>query len=331
MPTALLTGITGQDGAYLSQFLLEKGYAVHGLLRRSASADVIGERLRWIGVLDQVALHDGDLMDLSSILRIVERVQPDEVYNLAAQSFVHASWQQPILTGNVTGMGAVNMLEAVRIVAPKARFYQASSSEMFGKIQEQRQSERTPFYPRSPYAAAKLYAHWMTVNYRESFGMHASSGILFNHESPLRGIEFVTRKITDGVARIKLGLASELVLGNLDAMRDWGHARDYVRAMWLMLQQDTPDDYVIATGRTVAIRDFCAMAFGQAGLDWQKHVRTSAAFMRPAEVDVLLGDAGKAREILGWQAETSLEDLAAEMVEADLARHGPARHRTARD
>jgi len=329
MPTALITGITGQDGAYLSQFLLEKGYAVHGLLRRSASADVIGERLRWIGVLDQVALHDGDLMDLSSILRIVERVQPDEVYNLAAQSFVHASWQQPILTGNVTGMGAVNMLEAVRIVAPKARFYQASSSEMFGKIQEQRQSERTPFYPRSPYAAAKLYAHWMTVNYRESFGMHASSGILFNHESPLRGIEFVTRKITDGVARIKLGLASELVLGNLDAMRDWGHARDYVQAMWLMLQQDTPDDYVIATGRTVAIRDFCAMAFGQAGLDWQKHVRTSAAFMRPAEVDVLLGDAGKARDILGWQAETSLEDLAAEMVEADLARHGPARHRTA--
>jgi GDPmannose 4,6-dehydratase len=325
MPIALITGITGQDGAYLSQFLLEKGYEVHGLLRRSASADVIGERLRWIGVLDRVVLHDGDLMDLSSIIRIVERVRPDEVYNLAAQSFVHASWQQPILTGNVTGMGTVNMLEAVRIVAPTARFYQASSSEMFGKIQQERQSERTPFYPRSPYAAAKLYAHWMTVNYRESFGMHASSGILFNHESPLRGIEFVTRKITDGVARIKLGLADELLLGNLDAKRDWGHARDYVRAMWMMLQQETADDYVIATGRTVAIREFCAIAFGHAGLDWQRHVRTSEAFIRPAEVDVLLGDASKAEQVLGWQASVPLEVLAAEMVEADLARHRAAR------
>ena len=325
MPSALITGITGQDGAYLSQFLLEKGYAVHGLLRRSASADVIGERLRWIGVLDRVTLHDGDLMDLSSIIRILDAVQPDEVYNLAAQSFVHASWQQPILTGNVTGMGAVNMLEAVRIVCPKARFYQASSSEMFGKIQQEKQSERTPFYPRSPYAAAKLYAHWMTVNYRESFGMHANSGILFNHESPLRGIEFVTRKITDGVARIKLGLASELVLGNLEAMRDWGHARDYVRAMWLMLQQDTPDDYVIATGRTVAIREFCAIAFGHAGLDWTAHVKTSERFMRPAEVDILLGDAGKAQRVLGWSPAVSLEEMAAEMVEADLARHRAAR------
>ena len=325
MPNALITGITGQDGAYLSQLLLEKGYTVHGLLRRSASADVIGARLRWIGVLDRVTLHDGDLMDLSSIIRIIDRVQPVEVYNLAAQSFVHASWQQPILTGNVTGMGAVNMLEAVRIVAPKARFYQASSSEMFGKIQEAKQSERTPFYPRSPYAAAKLYAHWMTVNYRESFGMHASSGILFNHESPLRGIEFVTRKITDGVARIKLGLASELTLGNLEATRDWGHARDYVQAMWAMLQQEVPDDYVIATGRTVSIRDFCAIAFGHAGLDWQAHVRTSAAFMRPAEVEVLLGDAGRAQAKLGWAATTKLEDLAAEMVDADLARHRAAR------
>ena len=325
MANALITGITGQDGAYLSQLLLDKGYTVHGLLRRSASADVIGERLRWIGVLDRVTLHDGDLMDLSSIIRIIDRVQPVEVYNLAAQSFVHASWQQPILTGNVTGMGAVNVLEAVRIVAPRARFYQASSSEMFGKIQEAKQSERTPFYPRSPYAAAKLYAHWMTVNYRESFGMHASSGILFNHESPLRGIEFVTRKITDGVARIKLGLASELTLGNLDATRDWGHARDYVQAMWAMLQQDTPDDYVIATGRTVSIRDFCAIAFGHAGLDWQAHVRTSQAFMRPAEVEVLLGDATKARAKFGWMATTKLEDLAAEMVEADLVRHRGAR------
>jgi GDPmannose 4,6-dehydratase len=222
-------------------------------------------------------------------------------------------------------MGAVNMLEAVRIVCPKARFYQASSSEMFGKIQQEKQSERTPFYPRSPYAAAKLYAHWMTVNYRESFGMHANSGILFNHESPLRGIEFVTRKITDGVARIKLGLASELVLGNLGAMRDWGHARDYVRAMWLMLQQDTPDDFVIATGRTVAIRDFCAIAFGHAGLDWEKHVRTSEKFMRPAEVDILLGDAGKAQSVLGWVPGVTLEEMAAEMVEADLARHRAAR------
>ncbi len=325
MPSALITGITGQDGAYLSQFLLDRGYAVHGLLRRSASADVIGERLRWIGVLDRVVLHDGDLMDLSSIIRIVDAVQPDEVYNLAAQSFVHASWQQPILTGNVTGMGAVNMLEAVRIVAPKARFYQASSSEMFGKIQQEKQNERTPFYPRSPYAAAKLYAHWMTVNYRESFGMHASSGILFNHESPLRGIEFVTRKITDGVARIRLGLADELVLGNLEAMRDWGHARDYVEAMWLMLQQETPDDYVIATGRTVAIREFCAIAFGHAGLDWQKHVKTSERFMRPAEVDILLGDAGKAQRVLGWAPGVTLEEMAAEMVEADLARHRAAR------
>ena len=321
MPTALITGITGQDGAYLSHFLLERGYAVHGLLRRSASADVIGERLRWMGVLDQVQLHDGDLIDLASVIRIVQAVQPDEVYNLAAQSFVHASWQQPLLTGTVTGLGALTLLEAVRIARPQARFYQASSSEMFGKIQQERQSERTPFYPRSPYAAAKLYAHWMTVNYRESFGLHASSGILFNHESPLRGIEFVTRKITDGVARIKLGFARELRLGNLDAMRDWGHARDYVQAMWLMLQQDQPDDYVIATGRTTRIADFCAMAFAHAGLAWQDFVRTDAALLRPAEVEVLLGDPSKARDKLGWTASVTLEELVAEMVEADIARH----------
>jgi GDPmannose 4,6-dehydratase len=325
MKIALITGITGQDGAYLSALLLSKGYRVHGLLRRSASADVIGERLRWIGVLDQVRLHDGDLIDLSSCIRIVEQVKPDEVYNLAAQSFVHASFQQPLLTGTVTGLGAANMLEAVRIVCPQARFYQASSSEMFGKIQEPVQSERTPFYPRSPYAVAKLYAHWMTVNYRESFGLHASSGILFNHESPLRGIEFVTRKVTDGVARIKLGLANELTLGNLDATRDWGHARDYVQAMWAMLQQDVADDYVIATGRTTSIREFCRLAFAHVGLDWQDHVRTSSALLRPAEVEVLLGDAGKARQVLGWRAVTSLEEMVAEMVEADLARHR-ARH-----
>ncbi len=321
MPRALITGITGQDGAYLAAFLLEKGYEVHGLLRRSASADVIGERLRWLGVLDQVQMHDGDLLDLGATLRIVERVKPDEVYNLAAQSFVASSWQQPVLTGNVTGIGALHMLEAVRIACPGARFYQASSSEMFGKIQEPVQSEKTPFYPRSPYAVAKLYAHWMTINYRESFGLHASAGILFNHESPLRGIEFVTRRITDGVARIKLGLAKELTLGNLNASRDWGHARDYVRAMWLMLQQQEPSEFVVATGRTTTIRDFCAIAFGYAGLVWEEHVRSTAALMRPAEVDVLLGNPAKAKQELGWTPEIGLEDMAAEMVEADLARH----------
>lgn len=321
MPTALITGITGQDGAYLAELLLSKGYRVCGLIRRSASSDVIGERLRWIGVVDRVELIDGNLTDLSSLIRVLQQIEPDEIYNLAAQSFVAASWQQPLLTGAVTGLGAVNLLEAVRIVCPKARFYQASSSEMYGLIQAPVQNEATPFYPRSPYACAKLYAHAMTVNYRESFGLHASSGILFNHESPLRGIEFVTRKITDGVARIKLGLASELVLGNLDATRDWGHARDYVRAMWLMLQQDEGDDYVVATGRTTSIRDFCRIAFAHAGLDPETHVRSSASLMRPAEVDVLKGDASKARRRLGWSAETSLEALAAEMVDADIARY----------
>jgi GDPmannose 4,6-dehydratase len=321
MTTALVTGITGQDGGYLAQLLLGKGYRVVGLLRRSASSDVIGERLRWLGILDEVELIDGNLTDLSSLIRIIQDVAPDEVYNLAAQSFVAASWQQPLLTGTVTGLGAANVLEAVRIIRPQARFYQASSSEMYGLIQSEIQNERTPFYPRSPYACAKLYAHTMTVNYRESFGLHASSGVLFNHESPLRGIEFVTRKITDGVARIKLGLAEELQLGNLEARRDWGHARDYVRAMWLMLQQDRPDDYVVATGRTTTIREFCRIAFACAGLEAERHVRTSSTLMRPAEVDVLHGDATKAHERLGWQAEVSLEDLAAEMVEADLARH----------
>ena len=320
MPTALITGITGQDGAYLAEFLLERGYTVCGLLRRSASAEVIGERLRRLGIIDRVHLIDGDLIDLASVLRIVHGVQPDEIYNLAAQSFVHASWQQPLLTGSVTGLGAVNMLEAVRLMRPQARFYQASSSEMFGKIQQPVQNEHTPFYPRSPYGAAKLYAHWMTVNYRESFGLHASSGILFNHESPLRGIEFVTRKISHGVARIKLGQAQELALGNLDARRDWGHARDYVRAMWLMLQQDTPDDYVIATGRTASIRDFCQLAFAYVGLDWQDHVRVDPDLLRPAEVDVLQGDPAKAHQRLGWQPTVMLEQLVAEMVEADLAR-----------
>jgi GDPmannose 4,6-dehydratase len=321
MPTALITGITGQDGAYLAQFLLAKGYRVLGLLRRSASSDIIGERLRWLGILDRVELLDGDMSDLGSLIRILDRHGPDEVYNLAAQSFVASSWQQPLLTGMVTGLGAVHLLEAVRLAAPRARFYQASSSEMFGKIQAPRQNERTPFYPRSPYAAAKLYAHWMTVNYRESFSLHSSSGILFNHESPLRGIEFVTRKITDGVARIKLGLAGELRLGNLEARRDWGHARDYVRAMWLMLQQDVPDDYVIATGRSTSVGDFCRLAFAHVGLDHREFVHVDPALFRPAEVDVLEGDAAKARQALGWAPTVGLEALAAEMVDADLARH----------
>ncbi|HKD75910.1 MAG TPA: GDP-mannose 4,6-dehydratase [Ktedonobacterales bacterium] len=321
MPTALITGITGQDGAYLAQFLLEKNYRVVGLLRRSASADVIGERLRWLGIERDVEMRDGDLIDLPSLVRVVHDVAPDEVYNLGAQSFVATSWQQPMLTGTVTGMGAVGLLEALRLVRPGARFYQASSSEMFGLAQAPQQNEATPFYPRSPYAIAKLFAHWMTVNYRESFGLHASSGILFNHESPLRGIEFVTRRITDGVARIKLGLAHELTLGNLEAKRDWGHAKDYVRAMWLMLRQDKPEDYVVATGRTISVRQFCEMAFACAGLDYRDHVVTREDRKRPAEVDLLQGDAGKARRQLNWEPTITLEELVSEMVAADLARH----------
>lgn len=317
---ALITGVTGQDGAYLAQLLLHKGYEVHGLLRRSASAEVVGSRLKWLKIEDQVRMHDGNLSDLSGLIRVLREVRPSEIYNLAAQSFVKSSWQQPLLTGAVTGIGAVNMLEAARLEAPEARFYQASSSEMYGLIQEPVQSESTPFYPRSPYAAAKLYAHWMTVNYRESFGMHASSGILFNHESPLRGIEFVTRKITDGVARIKLGFADTLALGNLDAKRDWGHARDYVEAMWLMLQQDVPDDYVVATGRTTSVREFCRSAFAHVGLSMDAHVCVDERFKRPAEVDVLHGDPAKAKRKLGWTAKTSLEELVSEMVEADLER-----------
>ena len=317
---ALLTGITGQDGAYLSQFLLGKGYEVSGVIRRSSHRGVEDHRLRWLGVADQVRLIDGDIADLSSLTRIVQEVKPDEIYNLAAQSFVASSWQQPVLTGNITGVGVTNMLEAMRAAKPDARFYQASSSEMYGRIQDPMQSETTPFYPRSPYAVAKLYGHWITVNYRESFGFHASSGILFNHESPLRGIEFVTRKVTDGVARIKLGLATELRLGNIDAKRDWGHARDYVRAMWMMLQQDKGDDYVVATGRTVTVRDMCRIAFAHAGLDMDKHVIIDPKFYRPAEVDILLGNPAKANRVLGWKAETPLEDMIREMVDADLVR-----------
>jgi GDPmannose 4,6-dehydratase len=317
---AFITGITGQDGAYLSQLLLTKGYEVHGLLRRSASADVVGTRLSWIGVADQVTLHDGNLTDLASLIRIVDTVQPDEIYNLAAQSFVKSSWQQPYLTGMTTGMGVTNVLEATRIVCPKAHFYQASSSEMYGMVQEPIQSETTPFYPRSPYAAAKMYGHWMTVNYRESFGMHASSGILFNHESPLRGIEFVTRKITDGVSRIKLGMQKKIALGNLDAKRDWGHARDYVEAMWLMLQQEKAGDYVVATGRTVPVREFCTLAFDYAGLKAEDHIEIDPRFLRPAEVELLHGNPAKAKAQLGWEARTSLEQLVVEMVDADMDR-----------
>ena len=317
---ALVTGITGQDGAYLAQLLLSEGYEVHGVIRRSSHRGVEDHRLRWLGVAEMVLLHDGDIADISSLQRIVQEVQPDEIYNLAAQSFVASSWRQPILTANVTAVGVTNMLEAMRLGAPGARFYQASSSEMYGLIQEPLQSEKTPFYPRSPYAVAKLYGHWITVNYRESFGLHASSGILFNHESPLRGVEFVTRKVSNGVARIKLGLADELRLGNIDAKRDWGHAKDYVRAMWLMLQQDKPDDYVVATGVTTTVRDMCRIAFEHVGLDMEKYVVIDPAFYRPAEVDILLGDAAKARRTLGWEPRIPLEALIKEMVDADLDR-----------
>jgi GDPmannose 4,6-dehydratase len=316
--TALITGVSGQDGAYLSRLLLDKGYKVYGLLARRSSDTQW--RLRYLGIENEVDLMEGDLTDLSSLTRLLSSIAADEVYNLGAQSFVATSWMQPILTGFVTGLGAVHLLEAIRLTNPRIRFYQASSSEMFGKAQQPIQSEATPFYPRSPYGAAKLYAHWMTVNYRESFGTFACSGILFNHESPLRGIEFVTRKITDGVARIKHGLQKELRLGNLEAKRDWGFAADYVEAMWLMLQQETPDDYVIATGRCASVRDFCRLAFNQVGLDYEQHVITDKKLERPAEVDVLLGNAAKARRVMGWNPKTSLEDLVSMMVEADLER-----------
>jgi GDPmannose 4,6-dehydratase len=307
---ALITGISGQDGAYLAKLLLSKGYDVTGIVRRSSHSGVFEHRLRWIGVLD-----------LSSLCRIVAECEPDEVYNLAAQSFVTTSWNQPLLTADVTAVGVTNMLEALRLMRPQARFYQASSSEMFGQTKDPVQSESSPFYPRSPYAVAKLYGHWITVNYRESFGMHATSGILFNHESPLRGLEFVTRKVTDTVARIKLGLAKELRLGNIEAQRDWGHAADYVRAMWLTLQQDQADDYVVATGRTTSVAEMCRIAFDHAGLDMDQHVIIDPTLYRPAEVDVLLGNPAKAQTILGWSTAITLEDMIIEMVEADLARH----------
>lgn len=318
MKNALITGVTGQDGAYLAQFLLQKGYQVHGLVARRSS-DTLW-RLRELGILDAVKLLDGDMSDVTSHMRALESSQADEVYNLAAQSFVAASWSQPLLTAQVTGMGVANLLEAIRTVNPQTRFYQASTSEMFGLIQAQRQSETTPFYPRSPYGVAKLYGHWLTVNYRESFKLHASSGILFNHESPLRGIEFVTRKVTDAVARIKLGKQKELRLGNIDAKRDWGFAGDYVEAMWLMLQQDTPDDYVIATGKTTTVRDMVQIAFAHVGLNYEDYLVIDPAFFRPAEVDVLLGDPAKAKAKMGWEAKTSLHELITMMVEADLRR-----------
>ena len=318
--TALITGITGQDGAYLAQFLLGKGYRVVGLTPRRGSDTMW--RLRELGVLGRIEITYGDVTDMGSVLGVVTRLRPDEIYNLAAQSFVGASWDQAIHTADVNAIGTVNLLESIRQGHPAARFYQASTSEMFGKVQTPTQNETTPFYPRSPYGVAKLYAHWITINYRESFGVHASSGILFNHESPLRGIEFVTRKVSDGVARIKRGLATTIALGNLDARRDWGYAADYVDAMWRMLQQPEPDDYVIATGVSTAIRDMCRLAFNHADLDWERHVTVDTSLYRPAEVDMLRGDATKARERLGWRPSTDLPQLMGMMVDADLQRLG---------
>lgn len=319
--SALITGITGQDGAYLAQLLLQNNYRVVGVARRSSHSEVDRHRLRWLGIERQVELVDGDLNDLSCLCRLIKKFKPDEVYNLAAQSFVGLSWDQPILTANATALGVINVLEAIRLERPEARFYQASSSEMYGLVQEPVQRETTPFYPRSPYAVAKLFGHWMTINYRESFGLHASSGILFNHESPLRGLEFVTRKVTDSAAQIKLGLESELRLGNIDAQRDWGHARDYVKAMWLMLQQPAGGDYVVATGRTTTVREMARIAFECVGLRSEDYIVTDQRFLRPSEVDILLGDPSRARKILGWEAETSLEEMIEEMVVADLERH----------
>ena len=314
--TALITGMTGQDGSYLAEFLLQKGYAVHGMVRRSSTENF--ERISHLR--SAVTLHQADLLDELSLIELMQQVRPDEIYNLAAMSFVPTSWTQPILTSEFTAIGVVRVLEAMRRVCPKARFYQASSSEMFGHVRETPQTEKTPFYPRSPYGVAKAFGHYITVNYRESYQLFAVSGILFNHESPRRGMEFVTRKVSDGVARIKLGLQQTLAMGNLDAKRDWGFAGDYVRAMWLMLQADKPDDYVIATGATHTVRELCEVAFGHAGLDWQAHVTVDPRFIRPAEVDLLLGDATKARQALGWTPEVDFRGLVAMMVDADLAR-----------
>jgi GDPmannose 4,6-dehydratase len=313
---ALITGITGQDGSYLAELLLDKGYEVYGMVRRSSAPNF----WRIEGLLGRVQLRPADLLDQLSLIRLIEEVRPHEVYNLAAMSFVPASWEQPILTGEFNAQGVTRLLEAVRQVDPGIRFYQASSSEMFGKVREVPQTELTPFYPRSPYGVSKVFAHYITVNYRESYDLFAVSGILFNHESPRRGIEFVTRKVTDGVARIKLGLADSLALGNLDAQRDWGFAGDYVRAMWMMLQQDDAEDYVIATGLSHSVRDLVQAAFGHVNLDWEKHVRLDQAFLRPAEVDRLIGDCTKARTTLGWEPRVDFQRLVARMVDADIAR-----------
>ena len=318
MRHALITGVTGQDGAYLSKLLLENGYKVYGLDRRTSTPTT--ERLHYLEVADRVVLLDGDVTDQGSMVRALEAAEPDEVYNLAAQSFVGSSWRQPVLTTEVNAVGTVNVLEAIRLVNPKIRFYQASTSEMFGLTAEPVQSETSPFHPRSPYAIAKLCAHWTTINYRESYGMFACAGILFNHESPVRGIEFVSRKITDGVARVKHGLATDLRMGNLQAKRDWGFSGDYVRAMRLMLQADDPREYVVATGRAVTVQEFCRIAFAYAGLDWREYVRVDPQIARPADVPALCGNAAKVKAELGWQPTTTLEDLIAMMVEADLKR-----------
>jgi len=316
VPSALITGVTGQDGSYLAEHLLAKGYRVFGLVRRTSHHSY--ERLEHL--LDRIEIVQADLLDQHSLTVVLQETGPDEVYNLAAQSYVPTSWTQPVLTGEFTALGVTRILEAIRLVYPTAKFYQASSSEMFGKVRESPQRETTPFYPRSPYGVAKVYGHWITVNYRESYGLYAVSGILFNHESPRRGIEFVTRKITDGVARIKLGLAKELRLGNMDAKRDWGYAGDYVDAMWRMLQQPTPQDYVIGTGVAHSVRELVEIAFAHVGLDWRKHVVQDPRFLRPAEVDLLLADPGKARTELGWTPEVIFEQLIRMMVDADLRR-----------
>jgi GDPmannose 4,6-dehydratase len=317
--TALITGITGQDGSYLAELLLSKGYTVYGIVRRASTENF--ERISHL--TGRIQLLQADLLDQYSLIEAIKKAQPSEVYNLAAQSFVPTSWAQPVLTGEFTALGVTKVLEAIRAVDPKIRFYQASSSEMFGRVLETPQKETTPFYPRSPYGVAKAYGHYITVNYRESYDMFAVSGILFNHESPRRGLEFVTRKVTDGVARIKLGLASELRMGNLDAQRDWGFAGDYVEAMWLMLQQDEPDDYVVSTGETHTVRELVQIAFARVGLDYEKYVVIDPQFVRPAEVDLLLGDYSKAKAKLGWEPKTSFTELVHMMVDNDLARLGP--------
>ena len=313
-PVALITGVTGQDGSYLAEFLLEQGYEVIGMVRRTSTINFS----RIAHFQDRLILVSGDMLDEPSLIAILQEYRPSEVYNLAAQSFVQTSWKQPVFTGEVTALGVTRILDAIRTVDPTIRFYQASSSEMFGKVRETPQNENTPFYPRSPYGVAKVYGHWITVNYRESYGLHATSGILFNHESPRRGLEFVTRKVTHSAARIKLGLDRELRLGNLDSRRDWGFAGDYVKAMWLMLQQGEPDDYVIATGETHSVRELCEAAFDHVGLDWQEYVVQDPRFMRPAEVELLVGDASKARRVLGWEPKVTFRKLVQMMMDADL-------------